>query len=504
MTGEPTEVGGQRPVPPRSFGHPLLGATPYGGEPVYVPRTRAPWVSAFAPSAAPAPAPTRIGRVGIALIGLLALALLAVGVVGSVATLDHLGKTWLGPSTSTAAATSPVNPDTSAVTTAAAAALLSARSRAVLAGDEPGFLAGVDPTDEQFVARQRELFTSLESLPLGYARWTVRPNSSYNRPTLATQYGAPVFVTDAEFDYQLKGYDSSPVANAETLTFVRREGRWELGGDSDLDNLLPEGGHAEPWDVGPIEVVRGTSSLVIGTPEDHDALPELARVADQAAAAVAFRWGEGWSHKVVVYAPRDPRVISTYFRSDLQSVDSASAVQIEVFNAVPEWDNRAESVGSRVIFNPTYTQPGDSELPVLLRHEFTHVATRSATSEATPTWLIEGFAEYTAYLGQPGDRGVSREVVDAAAAGQLMPYLPSSIDFYSDGNNYDRSWLLCLYIGQRYGAAKVTALYEFPASTGGTDPGEAARLAIRSVLGITQEQLIKNVNDWARTAVPAM
>ena len=266
MTGEPTEVGGQRPAPPRSFGHPLLGATPYGGEPVYVPRTRAPWVSAFAPSAAPAPAPTRIGRVGIALIGLLALALLAVGVVGSVATLDHLGKTWLGPSTSTAAATPPVNPDTSAVTTAAAAALLSARSRAVLAGDEPGFLAGVDPTDEQFVARQRELFTSLESLPLGYARWTVRPNSSYNRPTLATQYGAPVFVTDAEFDYQLKGYDSSPVANAETLTFVRREGRWELGGDSDLDNLLPEGGHAEPWDVGPIEVVRGTSSLVIGTP----------------------------------------------------------------------------------------------------------------------------------------------------------------------------------------------------------------------------------------------
>jgi len=95
-------------------------------------------------------------------------------------------------------------------------------------------------------------------------------------------------------------------------------------------------------------------------------------------------------------------------------------------------------------------------------------------------------------------------VFDAAAAGQLMPYLPSSIDFYSDGDNYDRSWLLCLYIGQKYGAAKVSALYEFPARAGGTDPGEAARLAIHSVLGITQEQLIKNVNDWARTAVPAM
>ena len=59
-------------------------------------------------------------------------------------------------------------------------------------------------------------------------------------------------------------------------------------------------------------------------------------------------------------------------------------------------------------------------------------------------------------------------------------------------------------LGQKYGAAKVSALYEFPARAGGTDPGEAARLAIHSVLGITQEQLIKNVNDWARTAVPAM
>ena len=252
MTGEPTLVGGQSPVPGRSYGHPMLGAEPYGGEPVYVPRTRALASAGPSPSRGSRSAPTRIGGAKIALIGLLALALMAVGVVGSVATLDQLGQSWLGPRSSAAVVAPPVNPDTAAVTAAAAATLLAARSRAVLAHDETGFLAGVDPSDEQFVARQRELFTSLESLPLGYVRWTVRPNSAYNRPSLATQYRAPVFVTDAEFDYQLKGYDSSPVANAETLTFVRRAGRWELGGDSDLDNLLPEGGHAEPWDVGPI------------------------------------------------------------------------------------------------------------------------------------------------------------------------------------------------------------------------------------------------------------
>ncbi len=494
MTGDPTEVGGRRAAARRSFGHPLLGAEPYGGSPVFVPRGLGP--------AAPAPSPRRRpGAARLTLLAVVVLALVATGVLGSVTVIDRVARSVAGPAAATSA---PVNPDTPQQTMAAATTLLAARSRAVADHDESAFLAGLDQTDQAFLARQRQLFISLESLPLATVTWTVRPDSSYNRPALATKYRAPVFVTDAEFDYQFKDYDTSPVASAETLTFVRRAGHWLLGGDGDLDNLLPEGGHSEPWDFGPIEVVHGKSSLVIGAPEDRDELPELARVADHAVAAVAARWDKGWTHRVVVYAPRDARVISTYFRSDSQSVDTASAVQIEVFSGVPEWDRDARSVGSRVIFNPEYTQPGDPDLPALLRHEFAHVATRSATSQATATWLIEGFAEYTAYLGVPGGRGVSSEVADDALAGHLLPYLPSSLEFYSDGNNYDRSWLLCLYVGERFGDAKMKALYAYPATTRATDPNDATRKAIEVVLGISQEQLLKDVNIWARTAVPKL
>lgn len=508
MAGEAIDVGHSMP---RStpFGRPLIGAWPYGGvapfPPPHVPGQSR--FSAYAPVSPggefqpcrlAAPVARRRSRVGL----MVMVVLLAVALLAEVTTLGVVAARRIDRATPAAPvpAVSPVNPDSPAASAAAAQALLTTRSKAVLARDGQAFLAGVDPANPAFVQRQQQLFASLTSLPLSVARWTVRPAATYNRPALAASYAAPVFVTDVEFDYQLTGYDPGVVANAETLTFVRRPTGWVLGGDDDLDNLLPEGGHSEPWDVGPIHVVEGAQVLVIGTPQDRTELPELARVADAAAAAVAGRWSSGWSHKVVVYAPRNRRVISTYFRSDLQSVDATAAVQIQVFGAVPEWSDTSRSVGSRVIFNPTYTRPGDANLPALLRHEFTHVATRSVTTRATPTWLVEGYAEFTAYEGAPTDRGLSPDVADAAAAGHLLPYLPSSIDFYSDGDNYDRSWLLCTYIASVYGPARLKSLYAYPAGSKLNDSSEAVRQGFLTVLGVSQEQVLKDVNRWATSA----
>jgi len=375
-------------------------------------------------------------------------------------------------------------------------ALLERRGEAVVAGDEAAFLADLDLTDPAFVARQRALFRSLLALPDARPGWALRSGAEVNRPTFQARYGVPISIVRAVFTYQLAGYDSARAASEQGLTFTDRGGRWWLASDGDIDNLLPPGGHTLPWDVGPIEVVTGKRSLIVGTPQDKPKLPALAAQVDAAVSAVAKLWPSGWPQKVVVFAPRDPKAIATYFRSELQDVNSAAAV------AVPVPSLSGTVAGQRVIFNPTLVRPGDKDLPALLRHEIAHVATDSFTGGGAARWLVEGIAEYTAYRADFTDRLLPTSVFARAGKGRLVAYLPTSSDFYQDGDNYDVSWLICLYVKQRYGERKLVSLYRTATDTDDvTAGGDVAAAAIAKVLGVSETRFIRDVNAWAKRVV---
>jgi hypothetical protein len=194
----------------------------------------------------------------------------------------------------TAPAPSPSAPELTAgersARDSAVKAVLDRRARALLDRNRDAFLADVDRRRPAFVSEQERLFDNLRRLRLRSWRYSVV--GEYGRD-LSAVHGGPTWIPATLLRYQLAGYDARPVAEPLAPTFVLRGGRWLLAGDGDVDEDLPTGGHAEPWDVGPIAVAQGNRSLVIGSATDQRDLTRLARSVDDAVRSVraVFRTG---------------------------------------------------------------------------------------------------------------------------------------------------------------------------------------------------------------------
>ncbi|MDX6282778.1 MAG: hypothetical protein QOH03_3849 [Kribbellaceae bacterium] len=118
-----------------------------------------------------------------------------------------------------------------------------------------------------------------------------------------------------------------------------------------------------------------------------------------------------------------------------------------------------KTIGSRVVINPSKRKTSDREL---LAHEFTHAA-MSPLGDGAPTWLVEGYAEY-----------VERQLAERRGEGQWLAderrklrrtaikslVLPPADDvFYDREDNYGVSWLIVEHLVNKYGLAKLNALY---------------------------------------------
>jgi hypothetical protein len=145
----------------------------------------------------------------------------------------------------------------------------------------------------------------------------------------------------------------------------------------------------------------------------------------------------------------------------------------------------------RVVVNPeAYALLGDTGKQIVLTHEAVHVATRTATSPATPLWLSEGFADFTAYRGaHRTPRQGAVELARAVAAGKPLGGLPADGDFRfgSDGDRlaqaYEKAWLACRMAAGRWGERKLVAFYR---SVGAAESrrGSVAH-ALRTVYGVS-------------------
>ena len=361
--------------------------------------------------------------------------------------------------------------------------LLERRATAVRGHDKAAFLALIDPTAEQFRAEQGALFDRLAKVPL--SGWSYQlagdgPALPKDRSVLLPKGST---IARVRLDYRLAGSDSQ-VEREQYLTVVPRGGQWLLAGNKDAaaSGLKTE---LDIWDLGPVRVVRGRSSLVLGDAPDRE-LQRLAAEADRGVSDVGGVWRRDWSRHPVVVFPKSQSDMAILIGNNGKGLSQIAAVTTGSFES-------GLSRGDRVVVNPeAWRTLGSLGRRVVLAHEMTHLATRAITVNDVPIWLSEGFADYVAYQSvQVPTNVVAGDVLDEVRAGKGPEQLPNDADFDAARGDiaaaYEGAWLACRMIAERYGQNKLIALYvSFADSSSASDSEE-----ITATLGISQAALVK-------------
>ncbi|MFJ9851848.1 hypothetical protein [Streptomyces sp. NPDC101150] len=358
--------------------------------------------------------------------------------------------------------------------------MLDSRSRAVRDGDTAALLSTVDPHAGGYRARQRHMIANLAAVPLTDWHYDLVATDAFPLPMGGP--GARI-AAKVRLSYRLKGYDTAPVTSLQYLTLTRHAGRWRISSDSDG---APSGkpGTRQLWDQGPVRLVRGRHSLVLGGAATPDRLRDLADRVDEAVPAVSDAWKGGWSGKVVVEAPDTVDQMAQL----LGDGDAAGYAGIAAVTT-GEAGASATAPADRVIVNPeAYEELNDLGRAVVLTHETTHVATRTVTTSATPLWLSEGFADWVAY------RRIRREAASTApelsravAQGAAPDRLPTDEDFgFQAGADrlakaYEGGWLACRMIADKWGEAKLIAFYRAAGRSGAENAAGRVRGPMEAV-----------------------
>lgn len=388
-------------------------------------------------------------------------------------------------------------------------ALFDARARAVRARDRAAFMAGVDPSQADFVKDQNEVFDNL--LKLDFADWTytTRADESYSVTSIdhekyedADDIWLPVLV----LHYQLKGFDERPVGRRVVYTVVRRGDRWLVASDSDLEKSTSIGTsvRVEPWENGPITVERTKNVLVIGHPEDAKAVRGIVREATAAIKHVGKFVGRSWGEKVVIMLPGDHDELNRLLEDPDVPFDFGAIARPLPTN--PDDDDFQQFAGSRVVINPDGFRIGNTFAKMLIRHEITHIAMFERTGPLTPKWLIEGLAEYVGNAGQPYSAArLAPTLGDLVDTKGVPNFLPSDSDFgliNDAGVGYDSGWLLCRYIAAKHGEKALLKLYVETGKLDGSGSQDAAvQKVMRRVLKTDEKSLLRAWRPYVRAAV---
>lgn len=358
--------------------------------------------------------------------------------------------------------------------------LLDQRAAAVRERDADAFLATVDRGSARYVAEQRRVFRQMSAVPL--RSWTyrlVRTGGFAPAPV-----GGRSLAAQVELRYRLTGYDTAPVVSAQYLTLARRAGRWYVASDDGV--VDGKRGTEQLWDQGTVDVVRGAHSLVLGVGQDRRVLRAVAGIADRAVPILGRVWPHEWAGRVVVEVPGSLDRMAALLGASADGYRGIAAVTTGEVGGAGD-----EAPADRVIVNPeAYQVLGDFGRRVVLTHETAHVATRTATSAATPLWLSEGFADWVGYR-TPGrtPRQVAPELTDAVVAGHPPTSLPRDDDFRfgSDPDRlsraYEQGWLACRLIADRWGERKLVDFYR--AVGRAPERSGAVESALRKVLGVS-------------------
>jgi hypothetical protein len=370
-------------------------------------------------------------------------------------------------------------------------ALLARHGAAVLHHDRKAFLADLDTVDSSAGFRDQQLsaFANLERLPLTTWSYHVesRTDDRAAESRAGKRFGGAALIVRISVRFAFRGVDRLPTSHDLWWTFVRHDGRVVIAADNSLANA---GGVSwqGPWDFGPLDVLRGTHSLVLGHPDNAAALRRLEATVDSAVPAVSAVWGDAWSQDVAVVVPSSDEELAA-------QAGQASDVTLDIA-AVAVSDGQDPLTGTvygqRLIVNPAaLARLSAIGQQITIRHEVTHIAAAKATTAASPQWLVEGFADYVGNLGsgQPVTT-VATELRADVLHGKLPTTLPSQSAFATNGESaqaYEGSWLACRLIAQRAGQPALVRFYRLVGASAADSDG-AVEAALQRVLHETTRQ----------------
>ncbi|WP_308125324.1 peptidase MA family metallohydrolase [Rhodococcoides corynebacterioides] len=385
--------------------------------------------------------------------------------------------------------------------------LLDRWAAAVRSGDDDAVRAVLDPAaDPSFVAREVARADVVATVPLSDFGYEIldEPETPVP-PDLADAVDATeVWAPRVALRYAYADADTAPTRRDVSLVLARRGEQWRVVSDADL----PQYGRTTwrgPWDFGPVETVRvptgSTTSIVVGHPEQRAFLDALAADLPAAVAAVTDFVGEGWSRRAVVTAAgSDPEFTSLANGSTTPAV-AASTIADPVRGGLV--------TGQRVVFGASAPDRlTDSTRRTVLQHELTHVALRTITGEGAPLWVLEGVADYSGYRGSGLEFAqIAPTLTAVVRVGGPPTVLPEDEDFGAGGPRgsiaYESAWSVASFVADRFGEARLLALYRALAG-GPTDPTRLDA-ALSATLGLPTEAFLAEWGRWVagKTAGPA-
>ncbi|MFJ8930188.1 hypothetical protein ACIRLA_26750 [Streptomyces sp. NPDC102364] len=298
----------------------------------------------------------------------------------------------------------------------------------------------------------------------------------------------------AELRYRIDGYDKAPVVAERRLTLGHGDDGWYVTGDRPGKKA-----GEQLWEQGEVAAVKGAHSLVLGVGKPRSELRSYAKLADEAVPSVQRAWGGDWARRVVVLVPESLDEMGELLGSPAAGYQGIAAV------TTGEAGGPSTAPADRVILNPeAYGVLGEVGKQVVLTHETAHVATRRATSAATPLWLSEGYADWAGYRESDRTPGqAAPELRRAVEQGAAPARLPDDEDFGFSGDSaklaraYESGWLACRMIADRWGEAKLNAFYK---AVGGHKQREGAvDGALRQALGIDEQEFVAQWREYVRS-----
>jgi hypothetical protein len=409
----------------------------------------------------------------------------------------------MGPSAGPGApmgAVSPARPD--ATRTDAVTGLLDRRAKAITGRDEQAFLATLEPgADEAFVSTQRRLFRNLAGVPLDEWSYRLHPEEESDLARVPGPFtSAPsdeLWAPVVDLRYALRGGDVIPTDRPMGYLFARHGKGWYLRSDTALDSQGKRTWRG-PWDFERCLVTATRHGIVLSHPGSQPMVNRLVRELDPSVVAVSELWPTSWSQRVTLMLPDSPGEMRALVGGDFP-IESVVAVAI-----ADRVDNKTRTVaGQRVVLSPTGVRAlSIASLRIVLRHEITHVAARADTVDKSPTWLLEGFADYVGYR----DSGVTLaegapDLAEQVRQGDLPAALPDKGAFSSGGSGlalaYQQSWSIARYVAETHGEESLIEMYRELAGAGPVSASETDRM-LRDVLGVDRDGLVRGWQSYLR------